>query len=67
MQVDDELRHVVALISDTGMRLSEATGLMNDDIKLDCEYPHIILTLYPHRSLKTSSSERIIPLIGKSL
>ena len=40
---------------------------MNADIKLDCEYPHIILTLYPHRSLKTSSSERIIPLIGKSL
>ena len=27
VQVDDDLRHLVALISDTGMRLSEATGL----------------------------------------
>ena len=34
VQVDDDLRHLVALISDTGMRLSEATGLMNTDIKL---------------------------------
>ena len=67
VQVDDDLRHLVALISDTGMRLSEATGLMNTDIKLDCEYPHIVLTPYPHKSLKTVSSQRIIPLIGKSL
>ena len=33
VQVDDDLRHLVTLISDTGMRLSEATGLMNTDIK----------------------------------
>ena len=67
MEVDDDLRHLVSLISDTGMRLSEATGLMNSDINLDCDYPHIVLTPYPHRTLKTLSSERIVPLVGKSL
>ncbi len=29
---DDELRHLVALISDTGMRLAEAVGLHQDDL-----------------------------------
>jgi len=67
MEVDDDLRHLVSLISDTGMRLSEATGLMNSDINLDCDYPHIVITPYPHRSLKTLSSERIVPLVGQSL
>ena len=65
--MDDDLRHLVSLISDTGMRLSEAAGLMNSDINLDCNYPHIVITPYPHRSLKTMASERIIPLVGKSL
>ena len=67
MEVDDDLRHLVSLISDTGMRLSEAAGLMNSDINLDCDYPHIVLTPYPHRTLKTLSSERIVPLVGQSL
>jgi site-specific recombinase XerD len=66
MEVDDDLRHLVLLISDTGMRLSEATGLMISEINLDCDYPHIVLAPYPHRSLKTLSSERIIPLVGQS-
>ena len=67
LELDDDLRHLVSLISDTGMRLSEATGLMNSDINLDCDYPHIVITPYPHRSLKTQSSERIVPLVGQSL
>jgi len=29
--IDDDIRHLLALISDTGMRLSEAAGLMVDD------------------------------------
>jgi integrase len=67
LELDDDLRHLVSLISDTGMRLSEATGLMKSDINLDCDYPHIVITPYPHRSLKTLSSERIVPLVGQSL
>ena len=34
-ELDDELRWLLALISDTGLRLSEAVGLAISDIKLD--------------------------------
>ena len=64
---DDESRWLVALISDTGMRLAEAVGLMRKDIVLNHPYPHLNLVPYPHRSLKTRSSERTIPLVGASL
>jgi hypothetical protein len=67
MQADDEARWLVALISDTGMRLSEAAGLHIDDIKLDCEIPYIDLKPHEWRSLKTKGSQRQIPLVGASL
>ena len=67
MSIDDEARWLVALISDTGMRLSEAAGLHIDDIKLDCEIPHIDLKPHPWRGLKTKGSQRQIPLVGASL
>ena len=65
--MDDDLRHLVSLISDTGMRLSEATGLMKSDLNIDDDYPHLVIQPYPHRSLKTLSSERTVPLVGSSL
>ena len=58
MSIDDEARWLVALISDTGMRLSEAAGLHIDDIKLDCEVPHIDLKAHAWRELKTRGSHR---------
>ena len=67
MSIDDEARWLVALISDTGMRLSEAAGLHVDDIKLDCEIPHIDLKPHAWRGLKTRGSQRQIPLVGASL
>lgn len=67
VSVDDEARWLVALISDTGMRLSEAAGLHMNDIKLDCEIPHIDLKPHAWRSLKTKGSQRKIPLVGASL
>ncbi|MDA9023354.1 tyrosine-type recombinase/integrase [Alphaproteobacteria bacterium] len=67
MSIDDEARWLVALISDTGMRLSEAAGLHIDDIKLDCEIPHIDLKPHAWRGLKTRGSQRQIPLVGASL
>ena len=38
-QYDDELRHILALICDTGMRLSEAVGLRHRDLVLVHECP----------------------------
>jgi integrase len=32
-EIDDDMRWLVALISDTGMRLAEAAGLLVEDIK----------------------------------
>ena len=67
LEIADERRLLIALISDTGMRLSEAVGLVWDDIKLNHEFPHIDLKPHPWRRLKTSSSKRLIPLVGASL
>ena len=58
---------MVALISDTGMRLSEAAGLAREDIVLDADIPHVIIHPHPWRRLKTKGSERTLPLVGASL
>ena len=67
LYIADERRLLIALISDTGMRLSEALGLVWTDIYLDHEYPHISLEPHPWRPLKTTGSKRLIPLVGASL
>ena len=67
MALDDEPRWLIALISDTGMRLSEACGLQARDIHLDGDTPYINLVEHPWRRLKTSSSSRQVPLVGASL
>ena len=67
VRLDDDIRWLVALISDTGMRLSESVGLLVDDLVVDVQHPYINLTGHPHRHLKTDSSERVIPLVGVAL
>lgn len=67
MKINDPNRWLIALISDTGMRLSEALGLKVSDIKLEKEIPYINITPNSARSLKTKSSIRQIPLVGSSL
>jgi integrase len=64
---NDEMRWLIALISDTGMRLGEAAGLLKDDIKLDDRIPYIDLKPHPWRSLKTKGSQRLIPLTKEAL
>jgi integrase len=66
-EIDDDMRWLIALISDTGMRLGEAAGLLKEDIKLDDRIPHIDLKTHPWRSLKTNGSQRCIPLVGAAL
>ena len=50
--LDDEPRWLIALISDTGMRLAEAAGLLSEDIRLDAEIPHINLCEHAWRTSK---------------
>ena len=66
-KIDDEKRWLIALISDTGMRLSEATGLLKDDLKVNESIPYVDIKPHPWRSLKTKSSIRKVPLVGASL
>ena len=64
---DDDQRWLLALILDTGMRLSEAAGLLWDDIILSGDVPHVHVRPNAIRRLKTTSSERVVPLTGNSL
>ena len=66
-RIDDDLRHLIGLISDSGLRLAEATGLMRRDLIVDTRKPYLIVRPHSHRSLKTASSERIVPLVGAAL
>jgi len=65
-RIDDDMRWLIALISDTGMRLSEAAGLHMDDLVLNDDVPHVVVQPHPWRTLKTAASERKIPLVGAS-
>ena len=64
---DDEMRWLIALLSDTGIRLSEACGLLISDINLTADVPFISIQPHHWRSLKTVSSKRAVPLVGASL
>lgn len=65
--LDDDLRWLVALVSDTGMRLAEAAGLLKEDLKLDDPIPHVVVREHPWRRLKTAGSSRKVPLVGEAL
>ena len=39
MQIDDDIRWLVALVSDTGMRLAEAAGLSVSDFNFQDDIP----------------------------
>ncbi|KAF1062902.1 DUF6538 domain-containing protein [Burkholderia gladioli] len=64
---DDDIRWLVAMLVDTGARLSEMAGLAIDDIKLDTDVPYVVIQPHPWRSLKNTASERTVPLVGVAL
>ena len=66
-EIDDDMRWIVATISDSGMRLAEVIGLQKDDLSLDVEIPFLRLSEHPWRRLKTSTSKRDVPLVGAAL
>lgn len=66
-KLDDDLRWLLALLIDSGLRLGEATGLAIDDIVQNHEIPHIKVRPHPWTKLKTIGSERDVPLVRISL
>lgn len=65
--IDDDLRWLIALISDTGMRLAEGAGLLKEDLFLNTDIPYVRIQKHPWRNLKTAASQRDVPLVGSSL
>ncbi|MDB4053188.1 site-specific integrase [Octadecabacter sp.] len=65
-KADDEKRWLIALIADTGMRLAEGAGLLRSDFIEKDGILCVNIRPYPWRSLKTSSSARVIPLVGSA-
>lgn len=65
---DDDLRWLVALVSDTGMRLAEAAGMTRGDF-VQATDGSMFARVRPHpwRRLKTKGSERDVPLEGEAL
>ena len=66
-QLDDDMRWLVALVSDTGMRLAEAAGMARRDIERRSD-GSLVAWVRPHpwRRLKTKGSERVVPLEGQA-
>jgi len=65
-QADDEKRWLIALIADTGIRLGEGAGLLRSDFVEKDGILCVNIRPHPWRSLKTLSSERLLPLVGSS-
>ena len=61
---DDEKRWIIGLISDTGLRLAEAVGLVRTDFQIRDGVPVVIVKPHPWRRLKTANSARTVPLVG---
>lgn len=66
-EIDDDLRWLVALVSDTGMRLAEGAGMTREDF-VRAEDGSLSARIRPHpwRRLKTKGSERVVPLEGQA-
>ncbi len=67
MKLNDDIRWLIALISDTGMRFAEAAGLRLDDVHFEADKPFVRLEEHASRPLKTAGSRREIPLVGSTL
>ncbi|MDB9904534.1 hypothetical protein OAD18_02645 [Oceanospirillaceae bacterium] len=56
--INDDLRWIVAIVSDTGVRLAEACGLERIDVVLDGPIPHIIIRPNECRNTRQSNRHR---------
>ena len=64
---DDDIRWLIAILSDTCIRLAEACGLLVEDLRVDADIPRVLIRPHPWQLLKTEASQRAIPLVGAFL
>lgn len=63
----EQARWVLYAFAETGAGLSEQTGLLPEDIILNCDIPHISIVPRKKKTLKTKYRKRVIPLVGFAL
>lgn len=66
-RLSEDLKPLWSVLAGTGMRLSEAVGLLREDIVLDAPIPHAVIRPNAIRRIKTTSSQRTVPLVGEAL
>ena len=66
-RLPEELKPLWSVLAGTGMRLSEAVGLLREDVVFDAPVPHVVIRHNSIRRLKTTSSQRTVPLVGEAL
>lgn len=65
--LNPEARRILLALIETGCRPSEIANLQAANIHLDHKVPHIHIRSMDGREIKTSASERRIPLVGIAL
>ena len=66
-EMNDQRRWAISMLSDSMTRLAEVLAIKKEDVLLEGGVPHIRLRPTPERSLKTSASARLVPLVGEAL
>lgn len=66
-QMSDEFRYLIFTMIETGARTSEIIHLQEEDIVLNTDFPFIRIRPSKNRELKTTTSQRDIPLVGVAL
>jgi integrase len=64
---NDDLNVIWKVLTNTGCRIAEVSGLLMDDVVLNVEAPYLIIKPNDVRGLKTKSSVRFVPLVGEAL
>lgn len=62
-----ELALIWTMLEGTGCRGAEIVGLRVEDVRLYHPTPHINIEWHPDRRVKTMTSHRLVPLIGRAL
>jgi integrase len=66
LEINDDIRHLILIEMYTGARIGEIVGLRKKDCTFVQKVPCIKITPYDKRTLKTSNSTRIVPLIPEA-
>ena len=63
LELDDDIRWIIAAVSDSGMPLAEVIGLTANDVQLEEEVRFVRLSKHPWRRLKTAESVNAMCLL----